>query len=201
MKAIWRGFHRVAVFSGRDSRDQFWPYAGFVFLLLMVAGAAVWLPMFSQALTRMQAFAAAHPDQAEVVSTPTSYSIQIHGQHPGLFPDFVPAIRGLGAVMAVAVLLWAAAVTRRLHDRGKTALWGLLPLPFLTFSLVMFPTVFSRIAAGDMAVLGLFFTVFFSNMLYLASLARLGFLLIGPSAPEANRFGAPPALRPVATRP
>jgi hypothetical protein len=41
--------------------------------------------------------------------------------------------------------------------------------------------------------MAVFFGVFFSNLLYLASLAVLCILLARDGDPEANRFGEPPS--------
>jgi len=157
----------------------------------MLVEAAVFLPPFSQTFARALAFAAAHPEQSRVTVAPGAYSVEIHGSHPELFPDFGALLARMGLVMAVAVMLWAAAVARRLHDRGKTASWGLMPLPFFTFSMVGMPKVMA--AMGGQTIPPLFYALFLSNLLYLATGLWLVFMLGGSSASGPNRWGeAPP---------
>jgi uncharacterized membrane protein YhaH (DUF805 family) len=94
---------------------------------------------------------------------------------------------------ALAVLLLAAAVTRRLHDRGRRGWWGLAPLPFLVVGMTVFPRLFKTTLAGEMTPdsMRLFGLMFANNLLYLGSLGLLIFLLAGASQPNANRFGPP----------
>ena len=192
MNDVLRGFRCILVFSGRDSREAFWPYAVIIFVLTMAVGMAVFMPSLSESMVRMQQFAAAHPDQAVVTQGPGSYSISIRGSHPELFPDFGMATHRMGAVIGVGALLLAAAVTRRLHDRGFRGLLGLLPLPFLGFSLVEMPKIFAFTGDSQTLPPG-FFTAFASNFLYIGALGLLGFLLVGPSQNGPNRYGdAPP---------
>ena len=195
MQDILRGFRRVLDFSGRDGRDAFWAYALVIFVLAMAGAMVVFLPAMGESMAKMQQYAMAHPDQAQITSGPGSYSISISGSHPDFLPDFAPTMYRMGAAMGVGVLFLAAAVTRRLHDRGRTGLWGMLPLPFLVFGIVQMPKVFAAIGDGETAPPG-FFTAFANNMLYLAALGLLGFLLWGPSQPGANRFGEMPPQPP-----
>jgi uncharacterized membrane protein YhaH (DUF805 family) len=192
IKAILRGLKSLTVFSGRDNPSQFWPYAGFVLLLAFIGFGASALPEISRSMQAMQRFAVQHPELANVQSTPTSYSVQIDGYHPELMPDFTMIIRGLIVGIVLAVILLAAAVVRRLHDRGRSGLWGLLPLPFLGVACAMLPRLFSSFSATDGPPLPLFFGLVVNNFLYLAALAILAVTLAGQGADEANRFGAPP---------
>ena len=195
MQDIMRGFRSVLKFSGRDGREAFWPYAIVVFVLTMAGGMAVFLPSLGDSMARMQQFAAAHPDQARAVTGPGTYSISIQGSHPEFFPDFAPIMHRMGAAMGVGLVLLAAAVTRRLHDRGRSGIWGLVPLPFLGFAFVEMPKVFTAAADGQAVPPG-FLTLFANNILYLAALGLLIFLLWGPSEPRANRFGEMPPQPP-----
>jgi uncharacterized membrane protein YhaH (DUF805 family) len=189
--AVSNGFTGLARFSGRDPARPFWPYAGVVAALLLVAAGVAMSATMSTTFGAMQRFAAEHPDQATVTQGPGAYSIEIHGNHPELFPDMTPFFTVMQAGCALAVLLLAAAVTRRLHDRGRRGWWGLPPLPFLIVGLTAFPNVFKRALTGEMSpdAMTLFGLLFANNMLYLASLGLLIFLLAGASEPKENRFG------------
>lgn len=193
LRTILLGFSRLTDFKGRDGHLAFWPYAFTVMGLLAVIGTAAFAPTFAEAMNRMQRFALDHPDQATVSATATSYSIQIRGSHPELAPDFRGIVAASAVGLVAAVILLAGAVVRRLHDRNRTGLWGLGPIPFAIVAMVAFPRLadqFGRVGGPD---LRLFFALFLNNWLYLAALALLAFLLWGDGTPGPNRFGPPPA--------
>lgn len=176
---------RLARFSGRESAGLFWPYAATVVILLFVGMGGIMLPLFTDTLGRMQQFAAEHPDQATVRSGPGSYSISIQGYHPELFPDMSGFLRAMEFGIAVAVILLAAAVTRRLHDRDRSALWGLLPLPFLAFGFFALGKLF----ASNPFDFRLFAALLANNMAYLASLLFLIIQLASGGTRGQNRYG------------
>ena len=184
---------RLLNFSGRESRVLFWPWAGCVFVVAFIGYGAVVGSMMAGTIGKMQAFAEANPDQATVVSTPGSYSVSIEGSQPELMPDFGLIIPMVGAMVAFIVLLLGAAVARRLHDRGRSAFWGLAPLPFIGFALFGMSVLFGQFESGGEPNIGLFLAIFLNNMVYLAVLATLVIQLAGASRPEADRFGPPVA--------
>jgi uncharacterized membrane protein YhaH (DUF805 family) len=182
----------LARFSGRASQGQFWPYALTVFGAVMVAWAAIFVPFMTETMNRMATFAAAHPELSTVQTSPTSYSVSIQGDHPELMPDMSGVLRGLGVLAILTVALLAAAVTRRLHDRGRRGFWGLMPLPFIAFSVVNMGKLFAQFGGAGAPDMGLFFAVFFSNMLYLIGLVCLTVLLIRKGVVGPNAFGPDP---------
>ena len=190
--SVRNGFTGLLRFSGRDSARRFWPYVGVVIALFFVAAAATMTPIMSGTFARMQAFAAEHPDQATVTQGPGSYSVQIQGNHPEFIPDMTPFFTVMQVGCALAVLLLAAAVTRRLHDRGRRGWWGLPPAIFLASGLALFPRLFQSTLSGEVTPdsMKLFGLVFANNVLYLGSLVLLIVLLSGASQSE-NRFGPP----------
>jgi uncharacterized membrane protein YhaH (DUF805 family) len=175
---------RLPVVSGRESGALFWPYAIAVFLFAAAGTFAAMVPSMVSTFSKMQAFAIAHPEKARIESGPGHYSIQIEGNHPELMPDMELMMRSMAPVILIAFILLAASVVRRLHDRDKSGLWGLLPVPFIAFSSWMMPKMFT-----DIENLSVFFAVFVSNALYLAGLGYLVFLLTGKSTKGPNRFG------------
>ncbi len=161
------------IFSGREDKTSFWPYAGAVLVVSI-------LPMFigmAPVLASMQQFAIENPEDATIRSGPGHYSIEI--KNADFTPDFSPMFAGLGLAFAIAIVLYAAAVTRRLHDTGRRGWWGLLPLPFITATMIMMPRALG--SPGQEPDLGPFFAVFISNLLYLVSLTVLIVLLAGKS--------------------
>lgn len=176
---LWDHFRRLFDFKGREDRTSFWPYAALAFVIIMVAGMVIFIPMMSRTMSAMQEYAAQNPDQATVVSGAGHYSITVEGHHPEFFAGNEMALF-LGVTFGLAILLYAAAVVRRLHDRGKSGFWGLMPLPFIIYSSIMMPRMFASVTDPNM---GLFFSIFFSNMLYIVTLIWLIVILAGPSEP------------------
>jgi uncharacterized membrane protein YhaH (DUF805 family) len=163
---VIRGFANVARFSGRDSRAQFWPFAGAAFTLYMVVAWAVLIPMVFPAVAGSQSFAAFQAMARTFIVGTLSFFV-------------------------VLVALLAAAVARRLHDGGHPAIWGVLPLPFAGYSGVMFFRLVTQFETGGMST-GLFLSVFMSNLLYMVGVVTLIVLLALRGAPGANRYGDPP---------
>jgi uncharacterized membrane protein YhaH (DUF805 family) len=192
-EALKHNATRLIDFNGRETRAQFWPWAGCVFVVAFLGYGAVVGSMMAGTIGGMQAFAEANPDHATVVSTPGSYSVSIEGAHPELLPDVGLILTMVGALVAVLVVLLAAAVARRLHDRGRSAFWGLAPLPFIGFALFGMSVLFGQFESGGEPDIGLFFAIFFNNLIYLAVLATLVIQLAGAGKAEANRFGPPVA--------
>lgn len=179
-------FARLFDWTGREDRASFWPYAAVAFAITMVAGMVIFVPMMSRSLHAMQEFAAQHPEQATITNGPGQYSISIRANQPG----FIPAgsmVLYLGVSFGLAILLYAAAVVRRLHDRGKSGFWGLIPLPFIIFSSVQLPRMFASFAGGAQPDMTVFFSIFLSNLLYIITLIWLIILLAGQSDPRPNR--------------
>jgi uncharacterized membrane protein YhaH (DUF805 family) len=194
--AIPRGFRLLARFRGRDRPGQFWPYLGATLILDFVAMSLLIVPAMFDSFARMQRFVAEHPDQAMVESGPGSYSVTIQGNHPELMPNMAGLASGFGLIAAATVLLLAAAVARRLHDRGLSALLGLMPLPFLAFAALIMPRLFASVATGSPPDMRLFLALFLNSLLYLASLLLLAILLAQGGTKGSNRFGPDPRAGP-----
>lgn len=151
---------RLVRFSGRDRRGLFWPYAGLV-LLLGFVGMNV-----SGSLVVGKVLA--------VQSDPAA--------------AMIPFLRTTQAGVALVVALLAAAVTRRLHDRGRTGLWGLPPVVLLVAGMIGF----ERLLSDFMVVTpspGLFLMLMLNNLAYFVSLIVLTVLLCLASDPRDNRYG------------
>lgn len=160
---LWEHFRKLAAFGGREDRTSFWPWAALVLGILMIAGSLMTLPMIS--LTMM---AAPRP----AVPAPPA--------------GFLAAY--LAATFALAVLLYAASVVRRLHDRGKSGRWGLLPLPFYIYASVQSVRLIGSGARGEQPDPTLLLTAAAGNVVWWAALLALVVLLAGPSDPLHNRY-------------
>ncbi len=194
---VVRGLKAIGRFTGRDSPGQFWPYAGVAFILVF-ALAAIAMPLAMQGVfDDMRQFAAAHPDAATVQQSSNSYSIAIDAGHPDA-PDLnlTPLFLVLAGMVTVAVVLLAAAVSRRLHDCNRSAVLGLVPLAFLVIGLVLFPMMmrdFTRSSEPDLRLFGL---LFLNNILYLVSLLALVIQCIQRGTAGSNRYGPQPTISP-----
>lgn len=195
MTSIKNGLGGLLRFSGRDRLGQFWPYAGLVFLFIMSLNMAIVAPTVIETFSRFERFAAEHPELTTVVQSPGGTSIHIEGDHPELMPDFGAFGLGIGITSLVAVLLLAGAVVRRLHDRGRSGLWGILPLPFLAIASIAFPKLMESFT-GPEPDLRLFALLFLNNVAYIASFVTLIVLLTLSGTPGPNRFGDAPTAPP-----
>jgi len=180
-------FAKLFDFSGREDRASFWPYAALAFGIIMIAGMLIFIPTTMGAIQAMQQFAVEHPEQVTTVSGPGQYSISVQGDHPAFMP-VGSIVLYLVVTFGLAILLYAAAVVRRLRDSGKSGAWGLIPLPFILYSSVQMSRVFAMIGTGGRPDMTLFMSIFVSNLLYIVSLLGLIVLLAWRSEPEPNRF-------------
>jgi uncharacterized membrane protein YhaH (DUF805 family) len=184
---LWEHFKRLFDFNGREDRASFWPYAAVAFIIIIVVGMAIFIPMMARSMQAMQQYAAQHPDQATVTAGPGQYSASIEGHHPEFFPAGSMALY-LAASFGLAVVLYAAAVVRRLHDRGRSGFWGLMPLPFILYSSIQMPRMFASFGSEVQQDMTMFFSIFVSNMLYILTLIILIVMLAAPSQSGSNRY-------------
>lgn len=162
-------FRKLATFRGREDRASFWPYAALVLGIVMIAGALMVLPMMAHLIR---------------VAPPQSIQGHVRFAAPVLPVGFLTAY--LAVTLGLAVLLYAAAVFRRLHDRGKSGAWGLMPLPFLAYASVQSVRLFDSLSRGEQPNPTLFLTIAASNILFWAALLALVVLLAGASNPGQN---------------
>ncbi len=167
-------------FSGRDTRWQFWPWAIGIFLLSTIATMVAIVPLMIEMLIGFRELLQQPIDAAD----PYSGSANPHAL---LFPmpDFGRLQIPFAAINTVAVLLLAASVTRRLHDRDKPGWWGLMPVPFLAIGLLLMPySTQINPEPGPLAALAPL-----NSLAGWATLIGLIFLLVGEGSPGTNRYG------------
>lgn len=176
MKNMWLNsvqhcVRNLGSFEGRDRRSHFWPYAATIVLLDFV----VWFICVSVTMNRIRANVVRPAGVAPEGSAGTDY--------------FSSLLVVMTAIVGITILLLASAVVRRLHDRGSSGWWGLLPIPFLVigiFGMAMFGSLSTGFASQLILLLGL------NNIAYFASGIVLVVMLAWPSEPVENRFGPPP---------
>lgn len=172
MNPIVRGFKKLADFKGRDRRSQFWPYAGVV--------CAVWF----------------------VVQGMFGNLVMLTTMVSGDEANFVIAFIGtMVAGVLLLVCLLAAAVSRRLHDRGLSGLWALIPFGLLVAMMSGFGLLFQSLwedvpmddSSTDMSFVFGMLGIMFGNLLYMASLVTLIVFLCLKGKAGPNRYGPEPA--------
>jgi len=185
---LWEHFRRLASFHGREDRSSFWPYAAVAFALVTFSGVVTVIPMAARMMRSMQGYAMQHPDEVLVTSAPGQYSMSVNGGPAGLMPspDFIALY--LAMTVGLGIVLYAAAVARRLHDCGRSGAWGLMPLPFILYSSIQFPRLFGMMARGAEPGVTTLLSIALSNALYLLAVVVLIVLLAGASDPQPNRY-------------
>jgi uncharacterized membrane protein YhaH (DUF805 family) len=171
-------------FSGRDSRALFWPYAITVFLSSIVANILLFAPIMSDIMTRTMAYARAHPE---------GFPKAAPGQPPVLPPELIPDMRWMigpaTAVSIATILLLAAAVVRRLHDRDKSGWWGAMPLPFKAFAVVIGLAAARTMTGWPPRPSPLTAISSLNSLCWWAAMIVLIVMLVGEGANGLNRFG------------
>lgn len=104
----------------------------------------------------------------------------------GLSAAFLAAY--LAVTFGLAILLYAAAVVRRLHDRGMSGAWALMPLPFILYQTIQVPRLFGSTAHGGQPETAMLLSLAFSHLFYWLALLALVVMLAGPSDSGPNRY-------------
>ncbi|HEV2186978.1 MAG TPA: DUF805 domain-containing protein [Stellaceae bacterium] len=185
--AIIYNFRNLARFSGRNTRAQFWPYAIFLFIAQTIISLTMMLPFIYSVMTKTFLFVLQHPGKPGVPVNPADQ--KAFGQvMQGIMADTQSMLMTATPILtAVFVILIGAAVARRLHDRGMSGYWGLMPLPFTIIGLAAMPKTFE--AWPYHPNLGLFGLLMLNSMLHLTLAILLIVLLAQRGAAGANRFG------------
>ena len=130
--------------------------------------------------------------QRYVIDHPEGLPPPVPGQAPSLPLELIPDLSWMqmpSLVLNVLVtLLLAAAVVRRLHDRDRTGLWGLMPLPFTLVSMAN-PKAATALATGSHEPSSLDRLMLLSSALFWIALIALIVLLAGEGTKGPNRFG------------
>lgn len=187
--AILYNLRNLMRFAGRDTGAQFWPYAIFIFVVQSIISLALTLPIIVRAM--INAFQLGVQQAITNSGRPRAADQQAFAQiNSGIYSDMGSMLTVTAPIFtAVLVILLAAAIARRLHDRGMSGYWGLMPLPFTVFSILTMPKLFAAFAThtveGDW-----FAGLLINNFLYFAALILLIVLLARQGVGGANRFGA-----------
>lgn len=194
-QSVAHGLRNLTNFSGRDRPGIFWPYAGLVVGTAYVLSFLFTLPAM---MRLMQASLTTMVKDMERARSGEDLDLAAL-QAELLFGEFAETMRSIllpSAVLTVlAVLLLAAAVARRLHDRDRTGWWGLLPLPFWMVGFVLvfrFMETLEGFLAGVAPDPGFFFLVMALNLAQLAALAFLVYHLASRGTTGPNRYGEEP---------
>lgn len=185
--AIRRGFANIFRFSGRDTRAQFWPYAIFLYF---AATVVTWLVMMPEMMRMMQNIFRAAAEQPARNREPTPEEIEaLVGQ---IMPNFEFIMIASMVVQLAAILLLAAAVVRRLHDRDRVGYWGLLPLPCTLLAFAVAPATMDMFRTPAATPPPIFLAAFLNGMAYWVLFIILIVMLAREGTRGPNRFGPEP---------
>ena len=179
---LWEHFRNLASFKGREDRASFWPYAALVFGIVTVAAFLMTIPLMVQVMEASREFAGRVSDG--------NVGVDPESMQRRMMPSQEFLVAYLCATTGLTVVLYAAAVVRRLHDRGLSGLWGLMPLPFTFYLSIQVPRMFDSIARGGQPDPGAFVSVALVNLLYWIALGALVVLLAGAGDAGPNRYDA-----------
>lgn len=152
LDAVRRGLRLARTWQGRDTPAEFWPYALAVFVGFTVIGNIGFL-------AGVIATVSASRDTRMIVLLA------------------ITAVAGL-----VFVALLAAAVIRRLRDRGRSGVWALVPLVLLVVAGAVQAIVLVTLEEDSGP--GLFLVGFVLTLLYFAALVALVVQLALPAPRE-----------------
>ncbi len=172
-ETVRRGLRNLRVFSGRDTRPQFWLYMAAVYGGMQVSTMLFFIP--------------------------SAVSLAL-GHDP--FANGV-MLASMVVMLAAFSAFVAAAITRRLHDTGRRGAWGLLPLPPLAVQLPGMWQIMrlNGSPATDELPTG-FVLVWLGGLVYFVGIAAVIVLCVLPGTAGPNRYGPattpppPPPFRP-----
>jgi uncharacterized membrane protein YhaH (DUF805 family) len=178
LASLRHGLAGLGDFRGRDDARTFWPYT----LLVVAVLASLWTFLTAPYLETLQQkvfhYAVAHPDQTSIAVGSNGVEVKVYGAPPGLLSGATPLIVIGGITALVAVVLLAAAIARRLRDRGRSPAWALLPLIFGGIGYLSFAMLFGNYGYSSAAAA----FAFFSGFAYIVSGFVLILMLAGDSA-------------------
>lgn len=196
-------------FSGRDTRAQYWPWTLMLLILSMIGSTIAAAPMMSHMMSRFGTIFAAAERGGKL--PPEAVEAQFQGMTTTMVADMQTMIFVGLAINIVFTLLVLAATVRRLHDRGWSGWWALLPLPFRAITAALAPRMLTGFAAmapmvgrfkpGDQPLLpppvdpGLMALSTLSSLASWVVLIFLLYLLVTDGTHGPNRFGPDPLER------
>jgi uncharacterized membrane protein YhaH (DUF805 family) len=187
--SIKKGLLGVARFDGRSSRTDFWIYAIFIFLLAFGTWSVVMSMEMARTFDAVQQYSAANPGKVTMTSGPNGFSYTIQDGAPGIGPDFAYLMVSMSVIALASIALLCAAAVRRLHDSDRTGFWVLLPMPFLFSGFWLMWSIFESFSVRPEPEMGVFALGFVNNLVYLATVGFVAFLLLRSGSVGENGFG------------
>lgn len=191
----------LARFSGRETRAQYWPWTLILLILNVIAAVIAAGPMMSHMMNRFATLftAASRGDKLP----PEAVDAQMQGMMTTMTDDMRTMIYVGLAINLVFTLLILAATVRRLHDRGWSGWWALLPLPFQALGVALAPRMLEGMTLAPTLAAkradfplpvdpGLMALSTLNSFAYYGALGFLIFLLVTEGTRGPNRFGEDP---------
>jgi uncharacterized membrane protein YhaH (DUF805 family) len=141
LAALKHGLGNLVNFHGRDSRQAFWYYVLFVYIVTIVISMVVMVPTMIEAfVTGIQQGMA-----ASQTGDPAAMRAANQAMAAKVMASTMSSTLGLSIVTGVVMLvLLAAAFVRRLHDSNLPGWWALIPGAAQAVNLLMMPGTIRR---------------------------------------------------------
>jgi len=182
LASIRHNLRSLLRFSGRDAPHRFWPYA---FTLFVISNIILSVAL-QRGMERMLRYAVTHPAQSRVALGTSTVQVSIAERPHEVQGVMMQIVAWAGISMVSFLLLSAAAVARRLHDRGKSGWWGAATAALGAVGMV---GTGRTLLAPTGVPPGIFFAAFLVNAAYLVSAACLVVLLAGSGTEGPNEYG------------
>jgi len=189
--SIQHNLKNLTNFRGRDSRGIFWPYAIVVIVAVQLATMLFAFESIGDVFEQFEAAARANPDAVHIERSPGHISARIDAGHPELVPDMTVFLVPIVVSLFVSIAFLAAAVTRRLHDRGRSGALALVPASLGFTGILIFSNLFNQFATIEPS-LPLFFAGAAFNIAYVTSFVLLLVQLAGASTTKPTKHGPIP---------
>lgn len=128
--AIKYGWSNLFNFNGRDSRQTFWYFVLFLYLLGMVIGIVILIPVMVQIISSTIAGVGNHSRDPAAIQA-QSMALMAQMMRPMIWMTIIVGIFNM--------VMLAASLVRRLHDSDLSGYWALLPAGAQAIALAMMP--------------------------------------------------------------
>ena len=142
LDAIKHGLGGLLEFNGRDSRQAFWYYVLFVYILTTAISMVVVLPISLQSMMAgvQQGMAASRGQDPAVAQAAVQAAMMAS------MGKMMPAMMWVGVATGVIMLAGlGAAIVRRLHDSDLSGKWALVPAACQLISIVTVPAQMAKL--------------------------------------------------------
>jgi uncharacterized membrane protein YhaH (DUF805 family) len=141
LDAIKHGLSGILNFAGRDSRQAFWYYVLFIYILTTAISMVVVLPVTIQSMIA----GVQQGIEAGRGQDPVAAQAAVQASMMASMSEMIPAMMWVGVATGIIMLAGlGAAIVRRLHDSDLSGKWALVPAACQLVSIVTVPSQMAR---------------------------------------------------------